>query len=173
MYFFSVFTCSKKHYSVPIACQCMLENAFLVSVCWFWACICTVYANTLKPRFFKGDLCNNNAVMESRNLVSVLRPIVASPGLKGFRSSSWSRRLHVSRLLILQRNSIEKFLQFTIYCLLYLHVRNNQNNSENARNLKLHCNGHHTPVTWLWLHEHCSTGLLAKTDNNFTSFKIT
>jgi len=135
----------------------MLENAFLVSVCWIWACICTVYANTVKPRFFKGDLCNNNAVMESRNLVSVSRPIIASLGLEGFRS-----RLGLEgcrpRDWILQRNSIAKFLQFTIYCLLYLQVRNNQNNSDNARSLKLHCNGHHTPVsTWWWLHERCST----------------
>jgi len=49
---------------------------------------------------------------------------------------SWSRRLQVSRLWMLQRNSLVKFLKFNDFCLLHLQVRNNQNMSEKARNKK-------------------------------------
>ena len=51
-------------------------------------------------------------------------------------SESWSRRLQVSRLWMLQRNSLVKFLKFNNFCLLHLQVRNNQNISEKARNKK-------------------------------------
>ena len=48
-------------------------------------------------------------------LDTVLRPIFASLGLKGFGShlglASWSRRFQVVRLRILQRNGLFKFLQ--------------------------------------------------------------
>jgi len=49
---------------------------------------------------------------------------------------SWFRRLQVSRLWMLQKNSLVKFPKCNDFCLLHLLVRNNQNMSENARNKK-------------------------------------
>ena len=49
---------------------------------------------------------------------------------------SLSRRLQVSRLWTLQRNSLVKLLKFNDFCLLHLQVRNNQNMSEKSRNKK-------------------------------------
>jgi len=55
MHFFSVFTCSRKHYSVSIACQYTLETACLVSVCWIWACICRLqYIRIQRNHAFSG-----------------------------------------------------------------------------------------------------------------------
>jgi len=45
-------------------------------------------------------------------------------------SRSRSGRFQVSRLWILQRNGLLKFLSIKYFCLLYLQVRNNQNMSE-------------------------------------------
>ena len=75
-------------------------------------------------------------VMDSRGLVS--GPIFASLGLGTHicESRSRSRRFQVSRLWILQRNSLLKFLPIQIFCLLYLQVRNNQNMSEKFQKLE-------------------------------------
>ena len=58
--------------------------------------------------FLKFWVMNRLPVMESQDLVSVSRLIFASLGIEGFRSRSW--RLQVSKLWILQRNGLIKFL---------------------------------------------------------------
>jgi len=68
---------------------------------------------------------------------------------------SWSRRLQVSILWMLQRNSLIKFLKFSDFCLLHLQVRNNQTISEKAINKK-------NSTQKLWRHSKQSFGKMLK-----------
>jgi len=74
-------------------------------------------------------------MLGSRDLVSVssrdpfLR--VSVPKVSGFVSVS--RRFQISRLSILQRIGLLKFLSFKVLCLLCLQVRNYQNKSEKCQ----------------------------------------
>jgi len=79
------------------------------------------------------------SVMESRDLVwvsrLVLRPIFASLGLECFKSRLVSKTTSLETLNIANKCK-SKISDPTIFCLLYLQVKNNQNRSENARNWK-------------------------------------
>jgi len=78
---------------------------------------------------------------------------------------SWSRRLQVSRLWMLQRNSLVKFLKFNDFCLLHLQVRNNQNMSEKARNKK------NSTQKW-WRHSKQNLGKMLKSQGFWWSLGL-
>ena len=73
-------------------------------------------------------------------------PLFSGLGLEGFRPWSRSWRFQVSRLWILQRNGLLKFLWFNDFFLLHLHVKNNQNTSEKCQKFE-----HFSSQKW-WRH---------------------
>jgi len=74
--------------------------------------------------------------MESRDLIFVLETHFCKSPSRKFQVSSRSRRLQVSRLWKLQRNGLLKFYILTIFCLLYLQVRNDENRSKKCQKFK-------------------------------------
>ena len=74
--------------------------------------------------------------MESRDLISVetrLETDFCESRSRRFQVSSRSRRLQVSRLRILQKMVLHNFYNSTIFCLLHLQERTNQNWSEKCQ----------------------------------------